>query len=143
MKYFFSILFITTTLFCSNVLAKRIPPSVMVKNTLERMFTMCELQNDSALAEYVIYRGDDTSRKWKDHCQVNAADEMRQVISLRNRINNYLLPNEYKFVEFTTQTESEGTWYVWELEVKFKYETQKVFFAFLNINGQYVLGDID
>ena len=109
------------------------------------MFELVEAGKSNELAEYIVYRGDDKNRKWKDHCRYNVEEEKHQVQNLHQRIVSRYLPYKYEFLKFFSQKESEGEWLIWEM----KFETEdnerpkKVYFAFLKVGDRYLLGDID
>lgn len=115
-----------------------------VKQTIIKMFELVEAGKSNELAEYIVYRGNDKVRKWKDYCRYDNPEEKHQVQNLHQKIVIKYLPYKYEFVKFQTQKESEGEWLVWEM--KFYTEgddPREVYFAFLKVKGQYLLGDID
>ncbi|WP_271782972.1 hypothetical protein [Aquimarina algiphila] len=114
-----------------------------VKKTLLTIFELCEQNKCDQLAPYIVYRGKDSKRKWKDTCNSKNKEELERVQNICHRIQEFQKYDDYEFSEFITQEESEGKWYVWKLTFNTK-ETPKIFyFAFLNINGSYAIGDID
>ena len=131
------LLFISVNAFAQNEEADE------VKRTLLEMFELMEDEQDVPLARYIVYRGKDEVRKWKDVCNVNETDEYLRVKMTRLRIQKQFLPYKYEFVKFHTEKESEGIWYVWEMKYNKDGEDKKMFFAFLKIKGKYTLGDID
>lgn len=115
-----------------------------VKQTIIKIFDLVAAGKSNDLAEYIVYRGDDENRKWKDYCRYDNPDEKNQVQNIHQRIADRYLPSKYAFVKFQTQKESEGEWLVWEMEfITNEIESTKVYFAFLKVDGKYLLGDID
>ena len=109
------------------------------KKELEKIFNLCKLDKDFKLAQYVVYRGDDEARKWKDSSHPKRQDEMKAVRKMKSSIKKYLAKGEYTFEEFFQEEESEGVWNVW----KVNFNGKSVYFAMLKINGKYAIGDID
>ena len=70
---------------------------------------------------------------------------MQEVQENGLRIKGYLDESTgYTFEKYSTEEESEGVWCVWE--VMFERENEepkKVYFCFLDIDGEYAIGDID
>ena len=114
-----------------------------VKKTLLEMFELVADDQVVPLAQHIVYKGADTERKWKDICNSWEEDEMMRVKLIKLRIQKQFLPYKYEFVNFHSEKESEGTWYVWEMKYNKDGEDKKMFFAFLKIKGKYALGDID
>ncbi len=115
-----------------------------VKKTILKIFEVVETGKSFELANYVVYRGEEESRKWKDHCNYKAPNEKHQIQNLHQKIVDRYIPYKYEFVKFTSQKESEGEWLVWEMNFYTgDKEPKKVYFAFLKVNGNYLLGDID
>ncbi len=142
--------YICATFLCICFLSIPLTTFAQDKNTEEEvkqtLFTIFELSKENKyeqLAPYLVYRGNDEQRKWKDICNLNHPDEVEQLKLLSKEINRLHQISEPKFVEFIQQEESEGKWYVWKLEFKNDTKTRPAYFAFLKINGQYAIGDID
>lgn len=114
-----------------------------VGDRLQKLFVLCFTDNYKDAAKYIVYRGDDTSRQWKDVYNYNNENERKEVMQVCARIKNYLVEGgDYELSEFTEKDESEGTWYTWLVEFK-KGSNKKVYFSFLKIGKKYALGDID
>lgn len=114
-----------------------------VGEKLNKLFVLCFTDNYKSASKYIVYRGDDTSRNWKDVYNYYNEDEKKVVIDVCKRIKNYLLTGgDYELTDFTEKEESEGTWYTWLVEFQ-KGDNKEVHFSFLKIGKKYVLGDID
>jgi hypothetical protein len=115
----------------------------LVKDRLVQLFELAKTDNYEEAATYIVYRGDDDSRKWKDTCNFKNENEQKYVTEVCRDIK-YLLAGggDYTFGKFKTETESEGTWYIWEVKFS-KGETKSAYFAFLYIKNNYSIGDID
>ena len=117
----------------------------IVKDRLLELFDLSLESNYSEAASYCVYRGSDKSREWKDVCNYEDEEDIKEVKGICNRIKEYLDESiEYNFGEFSTESESEGVWNVWEvIFIKENYGSYKMYFCFLEINGKYAIGDID
>lgn len=95
-------------------------------------------------APYVVYRGEDKNRKWKDIANYSNPNEKTGVDAICERINQSVnQDSNYKILQYSTETESEGTWYILMVSFIRKGVEKKAAFAFLKINNRFVLGDID
>ena len=117
----------------------------IIKERLLELFDLSLESNYSEAASYCVYRGSDLSRKWKDVCNYKDEEDIKEVKGICNRIKKYLDEStEYDFGEFSTESESEGVWNVWEvIFAKDNDKQKKVYFCFLNIEDDYAIGDID
>ena len=140
MKYFLTLCFFlcTTTLF-----AQQNDAEAQSKDALLTILDLCASDNDSVLMDYVVYRGSDEKRKWKDVCQLTSTDERRYVRSVMGRIKNNFSPFTYELVSYHSRQESEGLWHVWEVKFVQHGEEKHAHFAFLKVKGVYALGDIE
>jgi hypothetical protein len=117
--------------------------SDQVGDRLHKLFILCFTDNYADASKYIVYRGSDTSRAWKDVYNYDNENEKNAVKEVCIRIKNYLEEGgDYELTDFTEEKESEGTWYTWQVEFS-KGSHKKVYFSFLKINKRYALGDID
>ena len=117
--------------------------SEKVGDRLHKLFILCFTDDYKDASKYIVYRGSDTSRIWKDVYNFENEDEKKSVIDVCKRIKSYLEEGgDYELSEFTEEKESEGMWYTWLVEFK-KGSNRKVYFSFLKIGKKYALGDID
>jgi hypothetical protein len=117
--------------------------SEQVGDRLHKLFVLCFTDNYKDASKYIVYRGADTTRKWKDVYDFDREDEKKEIISVCKEIKSYLEEGgDYELTDFSQEEESEGKWYVWLVEFK-KGSHRKVHFAFLKIGKKYALGDID
>jgi len=117
--------------------------SEKVGDRLHKLFILCFTDNYKDASKYIVYRGSDTSRAWKDVYDYEKEDEMKSVIEVCKRIKEYLEEGgDYELTDFTEKDESEGIWYTWLVEFK-NGNHKKVYFSFLKIGKRYALGDID
>lgn len=123
---------------------RRQAASAVVKKRLLELFDRCKVDDYAAAAPYIVYRGPDKEREWKDVAHYDQPQEQKGIISVCRRIKRYLLMSDgYDFGRFTVDDESEGVWHVWEVFFKTSAGRETRYFAFLKIKDQYTLGDID
>lgn len=105
---------------------------------LESLFASVRADDAKAAAARIVYRGKDKDRKWKsvyDPAKDDALDIKRAMDGIRRKLGE----GTPEFVEFRSETESEGEWLVW----KVKTEKGETWFACLEIDGTIALGDMD
>jgi Tfp pilus assembly protein PilX len=95
-------------------------------------------------AAYIVYRGADKKRAWKDFVNYSNADEKTETDAIGKRVNRTAGQDDnYMITKYVTEKESEGTWHVLIVSYKAGGEDKKAAFAFLKIGTRYGLGDID
>jgi hypothetical protein len=131
------------------------PDAQVVKQTLEELFKICqdidwkdpkvtELGPFYKADRYVVYRGPDRERRWKDFANYSDPEERKNVDGVCVRINETInRSGNYEFGKFIIEKESEGTWHVWEVFYTEGDKKKRVYFAFLKIGDRYGIGDID
>lgn len=129
--------------------------SLNAAKTLKEIFTICRSVNFAdpkvielglfyKAAPYIIYRGADKNREWKDFANYKNPDERKGVDDICLRINGTVNRDiNYKILKYFTEKESEGTWHVLLVSYDKKGVTKKAVFAFLKIGDRFGLGDID
>jgi hypothetical protein len=96
-------------------------------------------------APYIIYQGEDKSRKWKSFANYALPADKRGVDQVCERINQSANQDSigYKIVEYRTERESEGVWHVLLVKYKKNDRERTSAFAFLKLGNKFGLGDID
>lgn len=95
-------------------------------------------------AKFIIYRGDDEKRAWKDFANYKNSEEKEGVDNVCLRINRTINQDtNFVITKFETYAEREGKWHILHIDYMKKGEIKKVAFAFLFVKGRYGLGDID
>ncbi|MFN8243513.1 MAG: hypothetical protein U0X40_05610 [Ferruginibacter sp.] len=95
-------------------------------------------------ASYIVYRGEDNKRKWKDFANYRDAAERKAVDEVCLRINATINRDPaFRITGYQTQKESEGTWHALTVSYTVEGESRSLLFAFLYVKGRYALGDID
>ena len=129
--------------------------SLHVAKTLKELFTICrtvDFNDPKAIelglfykaAPYIIYRGTDSSRAWKDIANYKNTEERKGVDEICLRINGTVnRDSNFKIIKYFTEKEPEGTWHLLVIAYDKKGVTKKAVFAFLKIGERFALGDID
>ena len=137
------------------VKAQSTSDSAKVAGTLSELLKICakvdfsdpkvsQLGTFYRAAPYIVYRGDDKKRKWKDVANYSKKDEKTQVDEVCFKINSTVnQDSSYKFIKYQTQKESEGVWHVIVVSYNRKGANKQAAFAFLKIKERFALGDID
>jgi hypothetical protein len=115
-----------------------------IKSVLVKLFDASKAKNFTAASEFIIYRGADKTREWKDTYKISNATELDEVKRICKKIKALLdLSSGYEFKRMAIEKESEGEWFIQEVEFKSGGQNLITRFAFLNVNGNFILGDID
>jgi len=117
-------------------------PQERTEAAFERLTEACaNQQGDYSGAEgLVLYTGSDRDRKYKEFASADGA-ERAELNSTCYRISTLMSgANGYTVTSYETENESEGSWHV--LKVNFE-SGKEATFAFLEVDGQMGLGDID
>lgn len=142
-------------LFLHNQGVAQANDSSRVVQTLQQFLTICKSidpVNDGAksakhlknAAGYIIYRGNDNKRNWKDYANANDAKEKAQVERICSRVNNSInRDSNYKITKYTTEKESEGVWHIVYATYMQEGIQKEIIFAFLKVNNRFGIGDID
>ena len=146
-----TMLLLTATSFAQ----KQAGDSVAVAKVLTGLLQICreaELGGQNATkpctftkaARYIVYRGEDKSRRWKDFSDYTRENEKQHVDEICARINKTVnQDSRYQLLDYATNKESEGTWHTVTVAYSKNGEERRALFAFLFIKGRFVLGDID
>ena len=127
-----------------NMMGGRLSKEEQVKKRLKELFAICKSGDFSKADEYLVYRGKDQDRKWKDVYDYSNANESTRVDNTCRRIKRDLdVYGPYEITKYTVKTESEGEWNILEVTFKDGEQSGKRLFAFLKIKGNWALGDID
>lgn len=147
--------FILTFAFINAKAQNRANDSAQVAKTLKELLIICRTvdfadPNTTSLgtfykaAPYIIYRGDDKKRAWKDFANYQTPEEKEGVDNICFRINSTINKDtSFIITGYETQTESEGVWHILFIAYMKKGEKKKIAFAFLFVKNRFGLGDID
>ncbi|MEM7101901.1 MAG: hypothetical protein AAF502_02145 [Bacteroidota bacterium] len=122
--------------------------ALVLNNLLEACYACSPDANCSKVAPYIVYRGKtEPDRAWKTLIDYSK-EEDREIVNQACIAIKKVLPEGTKFriKEFSQERESEGVWNVLVLlpdAVSSNGKQRHIDFAFLEIQGEYALGDID
>ncbi len=154
MKHFI-LLLLTGTCAVATAQKSSDADSATVAQTLHSLATICQTLNFAdpqvqqqgtfyKAAPYVVYRGQDSKRKWKTFCNYKKPADRAGVDNVCERINQTINQDTaWHILQYSTQKESEGKWHVLEVEYTRKGNRQHAIFAFLKIGNRFGIGDID
>lgn len=155
MKRHSRILILFTILLSQSARAQQSSDSAAVATTFTSLLKLCRNVdfNDPTtreqgffhkVAPYIIYRGDNKQRNWKDFANYQNAAERKQVDEIAARINRTVnRDTAWRIVSYETRKESEGVWHAITVNYTLNGTPRKLLFAFLKVKGRYGLGDID
>lgn len=153
-RFLFAIL-LGTLLFYNASAQNRKADSLQVVVTLKALLSACKILDldaqiiqDSGMfykaAPFIIYRGDNNTRKWKDFCNYKELQEKVHVDEMCMKVTRGVYQDStYSIEKYFTETESEGTWHVLMINYMRKGVAKKTAYAFLKVKGRFGLGDID
>lgn len=112
-----------------------------LKERVEVLLSVIPEEDPSMFGNFCVYRGDDETRKWKDRVDNYKMDEMQHAISWKMKLNKALTNcPEFGYEKYLSERESEGVWIVQPILCA---NGVKIYFAFLEIKGELLLGDIE
>jgi hypothetical protein len=110
-------------------------PEDRVRARISEMHAACAAGQTEAVIGMLAYRGDDEARKWKSAMRPDD-EHARDAATELCRHMGSAAP---KMTAFESETESEGTWLIGMVEMG----GGTAAFAFLDVGGVLLLGDID
>ena len=112
-----------------------------LEERVNELLSLIQEEDPAMFGKCCVYRGDDETRRWKDRVNTDVEEEMQFAVSWQKKLIKLLIPcMEYTFDTYLSERESEGTWLVQPLKCG---DGTVIYFAFLEINGELLLGDID
>lgn len=106
-----------------------------------KLQTAAKENNIPALCDLIVYDGEDKKRAWKRSLDATIKADAFIAEDWKTEIDEVFKDcTDISFSEVKKEKESEGIWYILHVTCK---EKPPVGFAFLKINGKYLLGDID
>ena len=152
---YFTLLVLCTFLFGDASGQKKNTDSLKVASAFNELISICrsvdfadpkviKLGAFYKAAPFIVYRGGDKKRAWKDFADYSNAAEKKGVDEICTRINETVnRDSSFKIVKFAVEKESEGSWYILVVNYHKKEVMKKAAFAFLKIRNRFGLGDID
>jgi len=126
--------------------------STQVVKTLKELLNICKIDYADPntgtagknAAQYIVYRGENKSRKWKEFADYSKNEDKQGVDQICLRINSSInLDKNYEIIQYLSETESEGKWHIIIISYNQNGTKKQAAFAFLKIIGRFALGDID
>lgn len=135
----FLFLVIGNTTFSQSTISEKIESATL------RILDLCRLQNYEEAAKHLVYKGSDPLRAAVDVYNFANFSERKDIIEICNGIKRYIDDcEECQLGDFYMQTQLDKMWYVKEvIFVKSEDVEIKRYFAFLKINGNYALLEIN
>ncbi len=136
------ILIVIATLALLTACGEAGTPQERTESAFQKLTEACaDQQGDYSGAEgLVLYTGSDRDRKYKEFASADGT-ERAELNSACYRISTLMSGGDgYTVASYETENESEGSWHV--LNVNFD-SGKDAMFAFLEVDGQMGLGDID
>ncbi|MGG9971282.1 hypothetical protein ACQ33O_05750 [Ferruginibacter sp. SUN002] len=118
-------------------------PSIQttIQEELNTLFGYVKDFNVAAFTPRTVHRDDDPAKNWKTASDPSNQYDSLQAGATMGKIHLILEGCADKvFDSFHLEKESEGVWYIYAYKCP---DGKKISFAFLKINGKYLLGDID
>jgi len=117
--------------------------STAVAESFQKVLEICQSKSAADLAPYVVYRGPDKERNGKDVCNYTNEQEKQEINTIFSQFKDWDLTT-YKIKEYMTQKKSNGTM-LHGLSISYQLdgESKEILVAFLKINENYAIMDID
>lgn len=136
LKYLLGTLILTLTF--SNAFAQT------TDDALKKLFDLSKAKNYKEAAALIAYDGKEAARKLKDTYKADDKKELNKVKRVCKKIKALLdISDSYKLGNVTTKKDQDVEWTIHQVEFKSGKQTLKTDFAFVKLNGNFVLGDID
>jgi hypothetical protein len=111
-----------------------------VKASFDSLQQFTKANDINAFAQKCIYRGNDENRKWKQPVNIKNTNEVMATQSTFEKAKDIFAKcATATFKGLKLDKESEGIWYVYTVNCNEK----EIHFAFLKVDNNYYLGDID
>lgn len=115
-----------------------------VRAAFESLYKAVQAGDKSHYGTFLVYRGADAQRAWKDVVDVSHPDEKLEADKFWAQLTMLFQgASACKVSKYFTEQESEGTWHVLVVDVQRDGGSESSSFAFLKVKGAYAVGDID
>jgi hypothetical protein len=150
-KFLFSVIALFPFL---TALAQANADSLAAETTLEELFTVCnsvspEGEDTSVviferLAPYILFNGNDVTRKNKMACDYNKVDDRKLVDKTGLVIKNWLdVISEFKVVKYQNVKKDNLEWHILIVSSKPSNKVKDKAFGFIKIKDKFLLGNIE
>lgn len=117
-------------------------PEAAAKARLEAVFATARAGDASRLAPFVVYRGADEARRYKDAARYEGA-EARQVDHVFARVRRHLDAGAPVFGPSEARTKGSESWVAWTITFGEGEQAAKTLYALVKVGETWLLGDID
>lgn len=116
-----------------------------VKAAVEQLFDFAKKGDCAAMAPLLALRNSNTAEDWKRGLRYDMPKEKVMVDKQCAQLQVIMAGlKTYDYKEFAQETESEGEWNIWVLDMQYEDGSKEErAFAFLKNGNGYILGDID
>lgn len=142
MKKLFVFLFIIGTLLPLNFIFSQ--TEEQIKNSLKTLFDLSSSKNYEKAASYIAYSGNDKSRYWADTYKSSSNEELSQVKRICKKIaalND--ISDKYDVPSISHKKVNNVDVYTAEVDFSNGEQKLKTEFDFINIDGRFVLTEIN
>ncbi|MGE0191265.1 MAG: hypothetical protein AB7T63_04400 [Planctomycetota bacterium] len=117
------------------------PPEVVVRGRIEALFQAVRQDDVKAVLPFVARRGDGEERRFV--ALTGTEREMQELPRIRSQIAKHVAAGTAHFDRFETQEKRGQSWLAWHLVFGEGEGAVKALYAFVDIDGTWLLGDID
>lgn len=117
--------------------------TMAVRVRLEELFQHVRSGDVEKASSYIVYRGKDTTRSWKDVLHYKDPGDRKEAERVCKLLSQFLTKTGSHYQYQLYLYDKFGPWYVWNLSYDSGGNTPSVSFAFRKIGNAFCLADID
>ncbi|MCZ7603383.1 MAG: hypothetical protein QY331_03270 [Melioribacteraceae bacterium] len=115
-----------------------------LSGSLEGFFTAVQKADYKNSAEYIVYSGNDESRKYLEKLNSDNAGELQSAERIGKKVKAYLdISDSYEFIGSKVVTENERTFVFVNTAFKSGKQSLNIEFKFVDVQGKYLLVGIE
>jgi hypothetical protein len=148
------LVYISILLFSTLSVLGQNQDSLAAENTLQELLTICnsvvnEGESSSGnvferLSPYILYTGNDATRKHKEVCDYNKPEDRKLVDNVGEKLSIWLEAiSEFKVVKYQLQMKGNSEWHYLTLSFENKEPDERKVFVFIKIKGRFLLESIE
>ena len=116
-------------------------PEALVRGQIEALFQAVSQDDVKAVVPFLARRGDGEDRRYV--AMTGTDREMQDVQRVRSRVGKHLAASTPHFDRFETREKRGESWLAWHLVFGEGESSAKALYAFVDVDGTWLLGDID